>query len=71
MHEESSHWIISDLTALVEVNFEDIRAVLGKGNNGFIFELLAVIKFELGNRQHSSKRDGRDRRLARLMYLQF
>jgi hypothetical protein len=71
MHEKGGYRVVSNLAALMEVDFKDIGAVLGKGNNGIIFELLAVIKFQLDNRQHNSIEYREERQLTRLIYLQF
>jgi hypothetical protein len=45
---ESSDGFITDVPALMEIDFKNIRAVLGEGKNGTIIELVAFIEFELG-----------------------
>lgn len=47
MGQESMHWFVADKFALVEVDFEDIRAVIRKCQNGRILELFTIIKFKL------------------------
>ena len=47
MGQESMHWFVTDKFALVEVDFEDVRAVIRKCQDGRIFELFTFIKFKL------------------------
>jgi hypothetical protein len=47
MGQESMHWFVTDKFALVKVDFEDIRAVIRKCQDGRIFELFTFIKFKL------------------------
>lgn len=47
MGQESMHWFVADKFALVEVDFEDVRAVIRKCQDGRIFELFTFIQFKL------------------------
>jgi len=47
LSEESRDGFVTDLSALVEVDLEDVGAVLGKGQDGAIAELIAVVELEL------------------------
>lgn len=44
---EGSDRLITNIMALMEIDFKDIWAVLGKGKDGTIFELLTIVEFKL------------------------
>lgn len=45
--DEGSDGLIADLCTLVQVDFEDIRAVLGKCKDGIVLQLGTIVEFEL------------------------
>lgn len=47
MGQESMYWFVTDELALVKVDFENVRAVIRKCQDGRIFELFTFIKFKL------------------------
>jgi hypothetical protein len=40
--------LIADVATRVQIDLEDVRAVIGEGQNGVIIQLIAVIQFKLG-----------------------
>lgn len=51
LSQEFRDGLVGDESALVEVNFQDIRAVPSKGEDGIVSELHAVVQFDLGCQQ--------------------
>ncbi len=45
--QESRDRFVPDVSALVEVDFKNVRAVLRKGNNSLVCKLAAVVEFDL------------------------
>ncbi len=45
--QEPGDWRVPHQPALVEVDLENIRAMLGKGDDGFVVELIAIVEFQL------------------------
>lgn len=45
--EDGRHWFVADLAALVEINLEDVGAMLGERENSLVGELGALVQLEL------------------------
>ena len=44
---EGVYWAVCDQVALLQVDLEDPRAVVGEGENGGIVELCQLVEFQL------------------------
>jgi hypothetical protein len=45
--EERSNWLVADVPALLEIDFQDVGAIFSKGKNRLVLNLRALIELEL------------------------